>query len=425
MRVADQIAGFLECEVPGAARDVLCLSLFDWSVVALAARDGDIARAMRAVALEDGGVARASLIGGAARVPPRAAALVNGTIGHALDFDDTHFAHIGHVSTVVLPAVLAVAEGRAGVDVVGAAVKGAEASIRVGQWLGRSHYAAGFHMTATAGVFGAVVGAAAVMGVSHAVLGRAVALAASRASGVKAQFGTAAKPYHAGMAAAAGIEVLAAARHGIGAAPEALDGPFGLSAMLHGEGEAAAFAAPGWLFPSISHKLYACCHGTHAAIEAVLPFQGREVTLVEIAVHPRWLDVCNVAVPRTGLEAKFSYRAVVAMALSGLPLTLDAAFDPAAYDRADVRALRDKIQVRGDAGLADTAARVLVQGPWGEEEVSHDLAAPQPYDQRAQKLWSKAQALVGEALARRLRQVIVDGPSVDLDALAAIYRETV
>ena len=72
----------------------------------------------------------------------------------------------------------------------------------------------------------------------------------------------------------------------------------------------------GWLFPQISHKLYACCHGTHAAIEALSELQGAEgIDRVEIAVHPRWLDVCHIPRPKTRLEAKFSLTLTGAMAL--------------------------------------------------------------------------------------------------------------
>ena len=146
----------------------------------------------------------------------RAAALVNGAISHALDYDDTHFAHIGHPSVAVLPAALATAEA---VDapasaVLDALLLGAEASIRVGVALGRPHYDRGFHQTATSGAFGATVAAARVLGLNRETTRHALSLVSTRASGLKSQFGSMGKPYNAGLAAANGVEAAELARRG-------------------------------------------------------------------------------------------------------------------------------------------------------------------------------------------------------------------
>ncbi|HAR50331.1 MAG TPA: 2-methylcitrate dehydratase, partial [Roseovarius nubinhibens] len=134
------------------ALQVMRLSLLDWLAVGLPGQEEPVARIVGAMVAEESGAAQATAFGGT-RLPARAAALVNGTVSHALDYDDTHFAHIGHPSVAVVPAALALAE-REGADMaqlVRAALQGCEMSVRIGLLLGRGHYQVGYHQTATAG----------------------------------------------------------------------------------------------------------------------------------------------------------------------------------------------------------------------------------------------------------------------------------
>ena len=143
-------------------------SLFDWMVVARAGADQPVSVIIRDLVEKDGGTPVATVIGGGKRLPARAAALANGTISHSLDYDDTHFAHIGHPSVAILPAALAAGEeaGCGGADVRDAFLLGAEASCRIGMVLGRVHYQRGFHQTATAGAFGAALAAGRIYGLT-------------------------------------------------------------------------------------------------------------------------------------------------------------------------------------------------------------------------------------------------------------------
>ncbi|WP_370212729.1 MmgE/PrpD family protein, partial [Roseovarius sp.] len=186
-------------EPEAEALQVMRLSLLDWLAVGLPGQEEPVARIVGAMVAEEGGAAQATAFGGA-RMPARAAALVNGTVSHALDYDDTHFAHIGHPSVAVVPAALALAE-REGADMaqlVRAALQGCEMSVRIGLLLGRGHYQVGYHQTATAGTFGATLAAGVILGLDEAQMRHALGLAATRASGLKAQFGTMGKPYNAG-----------------------------------------------------------------------------------------------------------------------------------------------------------------------------------------------------------------------------------
>ncbi len=410
-----------------AALEVMRLSLFDWAACALAGRGEPVAGAVRRLALAEGGAPEATVVGAGRRGPARTAALVGGTTSHALDYDDTHFAHIGHPSVAVIPAALAVAErgGRDGEDMLAAALIGAEASVRVGLWLGRAHYQAGFHQTATAGSFGATLAAARLAGLSQERTAHALGLAATRASGLKSQFGTMGKPFNAGIAAANGVEAAALAEAGMVSNPAALDGAQGFGPTHAGEGRAQAWEGLGeaWLMEEVSHKFHACCHGLHAALEATAALReraaGEEVARLSIATHPRWLSVCNIAAPATGLEAKFSYRLSAAMVLAGRDTASVAAFTDAACRDPALVALRDRVHIEADPALPESAARVTLRLADGRALcAAHDLLAPMERGEKAARLHAKAEALLGPEPAARLWAAV--RPRVDLAALVRL-----
>ncbi len=441
-RLADFAAGFTWQAAPDEARAVLQLSLLDFAAVALAGADEPVARICREMVLAEGGRPEATVIGAqvgsacrpaagvGARVPARAAALTNGVTAHALDYDDTHFRHIGHLAVVIFPATLAVAErtGAEGRAFLEAALVGYEAAAAIGAWLGRSHYEAGFHQTATAGALAAALAAARLMGLDAAAMVHALGLAATRAAGLKAAFGSMAKPYNAGQAAAAGVEAALLAARGLAASP-ALFADF--AATHAGAAEVAPVAALGrdYSLPALSHKFHACCHGTHAAIEALgecllPPVAPDMVERVEIAVHPRWLSVCALKAPRSGLEARFSLAMVTAMRIAGLDTGALASFSDTACRDPLLTDLRERVRVEGDASLADTAARVRVRLVSGEtRRAAHDLAVPVPLGDRAARIRAKAEGLLGPARAGALDQAIgaLVG-SEQADSLAVLAR---
>ncbi len=406
MNIEDRLVAFARAPITAPeALEMARLSVFDWATCGLAGLDEPVARIVRAAAQSDAGAPLATLIG-SGRVPTRAAALVNGTISHALDYDDTHFGHIGHPSVAVVPAALALAEttGAPMEDFIAAVLIGAEASIRVGLWLGRAHYQAGFHQTATAGAIGATVATCRLAGADDRQCMHAIGLAATRAAGLKSQFGTMGKPYNAGLAAETGVVAATLALAGMTSTPLGLSGPQGLGPTHHGVADMAALDGLGdeWSFLGISHKFHACCHGLHAMLGAVqgLAADPAQVVAVIVRTHPRWLSVCNIAAPRTGLEAKFSYRLTCAMALAGVDTGATATFSEAMACRADLAALRDLVSVVADNGLTEMQAAVQVTLRGGAVlTATHDLAVSLPYELRSERLRAKTTALLGAARA--------------------------
>jgi 2-methylcitrate dehydratase PrpD len=416
--VSTALAEFCEIsDIPETARAMMRLSLMDWCGCALAGRGQSASQPVREMVLAEAGTAQAALVGCGTRIPMRGAALANGVASHSLDFDDTHFAHIGHPSVAVIPAALAVAQhvGASGADFLDAALVGAEASIRVGIWLGRSHYQAGFHQTATAGAFGATIAAGRLLGLSTGQMQNALGVVSTRASGLKNQFGGMGKPLNAGIAASNGVEAALLAQAEFISVSGGIEGEFGFGATHSGEADEAGFSSLGdeWLMELVSHKFHACCHGLHAMLEALTGLRSSDVRSVTVHTNPRWRSVCNIRDPKTGLEAKFSYRQVAAMALHGLD-TADllnyndgTAIDPA------LSRLRGQIEVLFDPAIAETETQLVVLARDGSQcRRFHDLKAPISVETRRTKILAKANSLMGEARAKQVWAAIDGGPNL-------------
>lgn len=419
MDIKGQLTEFItQCQADSeSATHIMQLSLLDWASVTIAGQDEPVAKIIRKQVEDEGGNEQSFAIGLARKVPARSAALINGTTSHALDYDDTHFAYLGHPSVTVFPAVLALADklGSNISEVQRAALVGLEVTTRIGIWLGRHHYRTGFHITPTAGTFGAAAACANLLGLNSSQTRMALGLAASRASGVKEQFGTMGKPYHAGMAAAAGVDVTLLASRGFEAAQDGLAGAQGFASTHHGENNATAFDNLGtdWLYEGVSHKFHACCHGTHAMLEALEQirdahaFTVEEILAIEVYTHPQYLKVCNIQNPATGLEVKFSYRLIAAMYLLGIDTARPDSFNDKICMNAKAMALRKITSVMADECLSDSQARVIVKLSSGSvNEAHYDLLNLKEPHEREVKIRAKASSLLGNAKAIELWKLI-------------------
>lgn len=269
----------------------------------------------------------ATALGLSAGMTPEAAAYVNAAAGHVLDFDDCNDAIGGHPTVVVLPAALALAEETAAsaADTIAAYVVGVEVACAIGRCLNLTHYERGWHPTATLGIFGATAASARMLGADTATTARALAIAASLASGIKGNFGTFMKPGQVGFATAKGV---AAARLAVAGATANIDvfrGGHSFPAVFNGApvdwapltdlGRVWSILSPGLVF-----KLYPCCGSTHAPIDCVLDLHARgdidpsSVRRIDISIHPRRLPHTDRPYPRDGLQGKFSVQYATAVA---------------------------------------------------------------------------------------------------------------
>jgi 2-methylcitrate dehydratase PrpD len=428
MKIIDRIVALGAREdLAGTARHIAVFSLADWMACGLAGQQEPVAIALRGMVEAEGGAPVSQMIGGG-RVPARAAALVNGATSHALDYDDTHFAHVGHPSVAIAPAALAAGEatGASIAQVIDAFLVGAEVSVRLGIGFGRAHYTRGFHQTATAGAFGATVAAGRLYGLTQVQMRAAIGLCSTRAGGLRNQFGTMGKPYNAGIAAATGVEVALLARAGLSAPDDGLEGALGFVAThCDAPDMAAGWADPDrWLMQDVKYKLHACCHGTHAMIEALRTHRLRadQVQAIHLRTNPRWLTVCDIKHPRTGLEIKFSYGWLAAMVLAGHDTASEHAYtDTCAADPA-LAQIAARVQVTGDDRVTDLQAQGSVTLTNGQTlPFVHDLAAPIAEQTLQAALQAKARALLGDGLGGAIWATLArpDAPAQILARLLA------
>lgn len=390
-------------------REIIRLSLADWAACGLAGVKEPVAEITRDMVLAEGGAGASVMFGGGV-APARAAALVNGATSHALDFDDTHFLHIGHPSVVIFSACLALSQqvNTSGADLLEAAALGFETSARIGAWLGREHYETGFHQTATAGSFGATLACGRLLRLNPDQIQHALGLCATRASGLKSQFGTMGKPYNAGIAASNAVEAALLASRGFISRPDGLECVQGFGDTHAGAGDMSALGRLGetWVTETVSHKFHACCHGTHAALEALKIATENvppdDIKTITIHTNPRWARVCNIEAPQTGLEAKFSYRMTTAMALLGRDTGRADQFVDSFCRQSDAAETARRVGVVFDETIPETAAKVTVAVQKGERTAEFDLAKPLPLDVIQTRLAAKLAGLVGAFKASAL-----------------------
>ena len=397
-------------QVPDLPLNFAKLSLLDWMTCGIAGTSEPLAVKLRRLAAGEGGQPLAAVLGGM-RVPPRMAALVNGATSHALDYDDTHFAHVGHLSVGIYPAALAIAEMQdaSAEEMITAFLLGAEGAIRVGMTLGRAHYNHGFHQTATAGAFGATLAAGRLLELDRSQMRHALGLCATRASGLTSQFGSMGKPYNAGIAAANGVECATLASLGFTSADDGLMGHKGfVGAHLPG-GRAVTgpdLTLDSYKFPDNKYKLHACCHGLHPMIEALQASEAAagvsldDIRAFSLSTNPRWLAVCDIKRPRTGLEVKFSYNWLAGMTLRGDDTGDDRLFTDTIAGEAELGRFAERISVTGDDELTDLQARGEISLTDGRAiPVWFDLADPFAPEVLAEKLQHKSSTIIGEASA--------------------------
>lgn len=314
---------------------------------------GDTAAAnvRKAIAHYTGGVA--TIIGAATAHAPWAA-LANGTAAHALDYDDTFLPAVNHAGASLVSSLLALAEERnlSGNSVVDAYIVGLEIDFWLARGLMRSHYDIGWHSTSTIGTIGAAGACARLLGLDEQRTAHALSLGVSMAAGMKVQFGTMAKPLHAGLAAQHGVEAALLAESGVQGRMEALEGPMGFLDLCGGP------AANGWLDVmddigkgllameerGLMIKRFPCCASTHRVLDCVLELIEEEGVVAEDvekvetfigAGNARNLMYSN---PTTELQARFSMQYCIAVALLYGNVTLKD-FTPAAVERPEVRSL--------------------------------------------------------------------------------------
>jgi 2-methylcitrate dehydratase PrpD len=294
------------------------------------------------------------------RTSPYLAAMANAAASHVAEQDDVHNGSVFHPATVVFPAAVAAAQalGASGKQLLAACIAGYEVGIRVGEFLGRSHYKV-FHTTGTAGTLAAAAAVGNLLGLDAQGMRHAFGSAGTQSAGLWEFLRTAAdsKQLHTAHAAAAGLMSAYLAQDGFTGADRILDGPQGMAAGMSSDADAARLTdglGTRWATAETSFKYHASCRHTHPAADALAQvmrehrLQPEDLARVVTHVHQGAIDVLGPVVdPATVHQSKFSMGTVLALVArfghAGLP-----EFEQHYRDEATVR-LRERVEMVLDA----------------------------------------------------------------------------
>ena len=276
-------------------------------------RHETVERAIAALA-EFSGAPQAAILGRSERMDILRAALINGISAHVLDYDDTHARAI-HPTAPVLPAILALAEWKrfSGEQLVHAFVLGVEVECRVGLSVFPEHYETGWHITGTAGVFGAAAAAGKLLGLNEQQMTWALGIAATQSSGLREMFGSMCKSFHPGHAAHDGLAAALLAARNFTSSERGIEAPRGWAHVLSTKFDPAQITdklGASYELMSNMYKPFACGLVVHATIDACIQLrnehrlQPADIAAVELAVCPIVMELTAIKEPKTGLEGK-------------------------------------------------------------------------------------------------------------------------
>ncbi|RVW00392.1 MmgE/PrpD family protein [Rhodococcus spongiicola] len=410
-RLADLAVTTRDHGLPSTLRRDVARRILDVLGNSIAALGQPSATAATAVAREWSGTEEASAIGTGSRFPAATAALVNGTLAHSMDSDDTHLPSVLHPSASVVPTALAVAEavGADGPSLLDAAGVGIEIAVRLGMGgydedLGNSEFfERGLHATSICGAVGSAAAAASLYGLDSRGIADAMGIAASFGAGLLEanRTGGTVKRAHCGWAAHSGVGAAQLARHGLTGPPTVIEGRFGFLHAFCGDradvDKVVDRLGQHWELPGIFFKPYPCNHFTHAGIDAARDLRSRgvdpdEILEIDLGVPAPVLRTiaeppAAKTAPESGYHAAFSGPYTVARALlggSGLGIghtdfTDEAARDPRTLALAALATCHDddscnKLYPHQFPAVLRVRTR---DGRWHESRVSHNRGGPE------------------------------------------------
>jgi 2-methylcitrate dehydratase PrpD len=401
------------------------------------ARHETVENALSAVR-EFSGPPQAAVFGRSERLDILNAALINGISTHVLDYDDTH-ARAVHPSAPLLPALLAFAEWRriSGADLIHAYVLGVETECRIALSVFPEHYDRGWHITGTAGIFGAAAATGKLLGLTEQQMTWALGIAATQSSGLREMFGSMCKSLHPGRAAQGGLTAALLAAKNFTSSARAIEGERGWAHVTSTRFDPDVITGElGTRFELMSnmYKPYACGLVVHAAIDGCIQLrnehalQPESIARVELKVCPIVMELTAIKEPQTGLEGKFSIFHAAATAIvfgaAGEPQ-----FGNAAVRDPRVVALRRKVSVAPDAGLKKIQARITITLNDGRsvskfvENALGTLARPMSDADLEAKFRSLTEGVLSPAQADQLIKLCWS--AADLGDAAEIARGTV
>jgi 2-methylcitrate dehydratase PrpD len=357
-------------DLPAPVRHEARRTLLNWMGCAIGGSHEPAVEAAVAALAPFSGPAQASLLGRRERMDILHAALVNGISSHVFDFDDTHLKTVIHPAGPVASALVALAEYRPmpGRDFLNALIIGVETECRIGNAVYPAHYDRGWHITGTAGVFGAAAAAGRMLGLSEQQMVWALGLAATQPVGLREMFGTMTKSFHPGRAAQNGLTAALLAARNFTSSDVPLEGKSGWANVLSTERHYEQITGKLGQSYEISlntYKPFACGIVVHPTIDACIQLRSEHQLTVEaidridLRVHPLVLELTGKKTPATGLESKFSVYFAAALAIVRGSAGVHDFSDANAADPAIV-ALRDRVTTTIDRSLTEEQVRVRI-----------------------------------------------------------------
>lgn len=374
--------------IPQSVRHEAARSFLNWVGCAVGGSHHEtVERALAALA-PFSGPAQATVLGRGDRLDVMQAALMNGITSHTFDFDDTHLKTVIHPSGPVASAILALAERQPvkGEDFLHAFILGVEAECRIGNAVYPAHYDVGWHITGTAGVFGAAAAAGRVLGLTEQQMTWALGIAATQSCGLREMFGTMCKPFHPGNAAKNGLLAALLAQQDFTSSNQAIEAKRGfanvLSTAFRPE-EITGRLGESWEIALNTYKPFACGIVIHPAIDGCIQLRNAhglkadDIESIALKTHPLVLELTGKKTPQAGLEGKFSVYHSAAVAI------IHGAAGEAQYSDACVRdpkviALRDRVSASADPKVHEDQVRIAIKlkdGRTLEKFVEHAIGS--------------------------------------------------
>lgn len=357
-------------DIPEAVRQEAIRSILNWTGCAVGGcRHPTLDRALAALG-EFSGPREASVLGRGERLDILHAALMNGMSSHVFDFDDTHLKTIIHPSGPVAPVLLALVERKAvsGAEFLHAFILGVEVECRIGNAVYPAHYDVGWHITGTAGVFGAAAAAGKLLGLNEQQMTWALGIAATQSSGLREMFGTMCKSFHPGRAAQNGLTSALLASKDFTSSDRAIEAPRGFANVLSTKQDYAEITKGlGETFEVAlnTYKPFACGIVIHPTIDGCVQLRNEhalkaeDIEHINVRVHPLVLELTGKKTPQVGLEGKFSVYHSASVAI------IYGAAGEKEYSDACVRdpvviTLRDRVEAVADNGVPEDATELKI-----------------------------------------------------------------
>ena len=419
--LARWIVGSRLADIPADVRKSGVSSFLNWMGCAVGGSQHEtLDRAIAALA-PFAGPGQATILGRREHFDVMHAALLNGISSHVFDFDDTHLKTIIHPAGPIASAVLAMAEYQplSGAELLHAFIIGVEVECRIGNAVYPAHYDIGWHITGTAGVFGAAAAVGKMLGLDEQQMTWALGIAGTQSAGFREMFGTMCKSFHPGRAAQNGIASALLAKQNFTSSNRVLEAPRGFAHVMsvaRDFDEITRDLGKVWETALNSYKPFACGIVIHPSIDGCIQLRNEhglkaeDIAKIDLIVDPLVLELTGKKTPQTGLEGKFSvYHSCAAAIIYGAAGENEYGDDTVRDPR--VMTLRDKVEAVAKEDINEDEAYLTItlnDGRVLKKHVEHaigSIAKPMTRDQLIAKFDSLVRDVLPVDRADALREL--------------------